>query len=113
MAEKAQAARPFPVRGYIRAEGRVRATVSPTGYKQLVSEMEREANDNVTLTGSALAGRVVVTSVIDHQGGVAISVLHNGKRKALILVPELAASEAGQPIQVQGTGIELNATAAG
>lgn len=75
------------VRGHIRAESRIKATASPSGYKQLTSQLDKDANDNITLSGSALEGDVIVTAAIDHEGGVAVSVIHKGERVLLASVP--------------------------
>ncbi|MGH3428505.1 MAG: hypothetical protein ACRDQZ_13215 [Mycobacteriales bacterium] len=78
----------YKVRGFIRAESRVKATISPTGYKSIESVVDKEANDVMTLTGSALAGDVVVVVVVDRHGGVAVQVHQRGKSVMTASVPD-------------------------
>lgn len=86
------------VRGHIRAESRIKATASPSGYKQLTSQLDKDANDSITVTGSACTGDSVVSATIDHEGGIAICVMRRGQKALVIVVPTL--EDAAQPTRI-------------
>jgi hypothetical protein len=92
------------VRGFLRSDSRIpvyrNGKDQPPTMKQLESTVDREANDNITLSGSALSGDVAVGAALDHEGGLAISVMQRGERVLLVTIPGLAAYEAGMPAKI-------------
>jgi hypothetical protein len=88
------------VRGVVRSESRIpvyrNGKDQPPTMKQLVSQVDREANDNISMTASALAGDVIVSAVLDHEGGVVVVITQKGKTVLSISMPELGSERPTQ-----------------
>jgi hypothetical protein len=77
------------VRGYLRVISQIPALNNVRGAKALESQIDREANDCVVLTGAAQDGRVVAVLTVDHKGGVYVVVTREGKTVLTATLPEL------------------------
>ena len=90
------------VRGFVRGISLFpvydRGTDKPPKHKQVESMIDKEANDSITLTGSACDGKSIVSVSISHDGGMAIVVNRNEREALVVTVP---AVDVELPMRIQ------------